>query len=73
MKFICTYLILTIISFSLSAQSSLKLSGTITNEAKEPIESAKIALTRTHIATQSDRNGLFQIELPNSEDIILQH
>lgn len=72
MKFICTYITLTFISLNLLAQSSsFKVSGTITNEAKEPIEAATVAVMGTHIATQSDHRGFFQIELPNSEAIIL--
>ncbi|MFC4673149.1 TonB-dependent receptor [Dysgonomonas termitidis] len=71
MKFTYILLILFFLNISASAQSSLKISGFVMSEEKLPVEAASVFVAGSHITTQSDRNGFFELMISTSEAITI--
>ena len=71
MKFTYTLLTLVLCCFTLSAQSSFKISGFVMNEDKMPIEAVSVSVTGSNNATRTDQNGFFELTLSTSGTITL--
>lgn len=64
------FLFLLIIVQSTSAYAQSKISGKISNEKGEALKDVNIKLKGTSLATISDRNGLFELTVPNSNQTL---
>lgn len=71
MKFTYTLLTLVLCCFTLSAQSSFKISGFVMNEDRMPIEAVSISVVGNNNTIQSDQNGFFELTLSTSGTITL--
>ena len=71
MKFTYTLLTLVLYCFTLSAQSSFKISGFVMNEDRMPVEAVSISVVGNNNTIQSDQNGFFELTLAASGTIIL--
>lgn len=71
LKFIIYYILFfLILIFNSFAQAILK--GKVTDENGKPIEFATIFIQNTKIATTSDNDGFYSLEIPSEKELILQ-
>ena len=62
---------LLISSFTIKAQETATISGTLKNEKGEALENGNIAILGKTGGVQSDRNGEFSIKVPSNQNITL--
>ncbi|MFH6604106.1 carboxypeptidase-like regulatory domain-containing protein [Maribacter algicola] len=68
------FLSLAIISFSLSAQeSTISLSGTVTDYENRPLEGVSITLKGTLEGAQTDKRGFYEIDVKVADTLVFSH
>ncbi len=66
------FLLLLIRSFPMQAQTGIKVDGTVVDsETSEPISGATIRLLNSTIATSTNDNGNFELELPKAGTLVI--
>lgn len=71
MKFIYILLVLMLICFDISAQSSLTIRGFILDEEKMPIEAASVIVTGSNNAAQSNEQGFFELKIQAGGEVAI--
>ncbi|WP_242928206.1 TonB-dependent receptor [Pontibacter vulgaris] len=69
LKYLSVWLFI-LLPLGVSAQQAT-VSGTVTGEAKQPLELATIGIKGTTLATQTDNQGKFIIKVPADQDLIV--
>ncbi len=66
-----TLMLITCLSLSVSAQSTIKVQGKVTDEKDAPIAGATVAVKNTKTATMTDGDGKFTINAKLGETIVI--